>query len=932
MSRPVPLTLLLLLSLLVPGELHAAVAWPPSSGLLVGEVVTGGVSGSDEYVEIYNAGTAPAELSGLELVYVSASGKSTTRKRTWSDRRIAPGSRLLLANVDGAYAARADQTYSGGFSATGGSIVLRFVGGEVVDALSWGDAASAFVEGMPGAAPDAGSSLERRPGAGGVNSVDTNDNAADTIVNPRPVPEGSVPSGPGPTPKPTPDPTPRPTAPPTPTATPRPTPSPAPTSTPTAPPPTPTPTVTPPTAAPTGAPTPPPTPVATTLPTPAPTASPTVPVSTTEPTHRPTLEPTAAPTAEPRPTPSQVPTLAPEPTPAPTSPAAIAIARAREVPVGESVTIAGTVTVQPGRLLDGATVVVQDETGGVVLRLPRDFASGSVARGDILMAHGLLSAPYGNLEVRPAEVTDLQVMGRGGLPRPMPIDTDGLRESNEGLLAETEGIVTDVDRYASGAVSIRLRDNRGEGRVYAFAPIALGRDTVRRGQRVRAVGIVGQRASRSGADDGHRLWLRGAGDLEVVGGPPGASTPPGKGKDEDRKGKDQDRPKVPRVLIRDAVPGRTVAIVGVVTSRAGLIDADARRVTVQDRSGAILVRYPAEVRPAGVGRKIRVTGEVGTWYGAPQLEASSTPRRKSRAEVVATALARPPGEADEWSLVTVDALVTDVQRTSDTWRAEAVLRSGETLPIAGLAGSGIDGDLLEPGREARISGIVRRAHPSATDQRFAIVPRTRSDIRLGARPPREDDGEGDENGDRDALAAVGHDGNRSTPVPTVTLGALARHDQRIVRVGGRVQSLQDRRLTLEDGTASGLVRLGQAVGSVAGTIDVGDVVNATGRVKRRGDGRHEVFVMAAADLRQASQLTATGSSAATMASVTSAPANAWEAVPGPQHATTGEPLGEVEIPLLVAALLSLAAGVLLLAGAGLWVWRSGHRQRTPVGT
>ena len=51
-------------------------------------MVTGGASGSDEYAELYNAGASAAELGGLELVYVSASGKSVTRKRTWSDRTL----------------------------------------------------------------------------------------------------------------------------------------------------------------------------------------------------------------------------------------------------------------------------------------------------------------------------------------------------------------------------------------------------------------------------------------------------------------------------------------------------------------------------------------------------------------------------------------------------------------------------------------------------------------------------------------------------------------------------------------------------------------------------------------------------------------------------------------------------------------------------
>jgi hypothetical protein len=51
-----------------PIEPLAAVAWPPSSGLLVGEVVTGGTSASDEFVEVYNAAPTTADLCGLELV------------------------------------------------------------------------------------------------------------------------------------------------------------------------------------------------------------------------------------------------------------------------------------------------------------------------------------------------------------------------------------------------------------------------------------------------------------------------------------------------------------------------------------------------------------------------------------------------------------------------------------------------------------------------------------------------------------------------------------------------------------------------------------------------------------------------------------------------------------------------------------------------
>ena len=45
----------------------AAVAWPPSTGLLLAEVVTGGAPASDEYVEITNAGPVPADLVRVRI-------------------------------------------------------------------------------------------------------------------------------------------------------------------------------------------------------------------------------------------------------------------------------------------------------------------------------------------------------------------------------------------------------------------------------------------------------------------------------------------------------------------------------------------------------------------------------------------------------------------------------------------------------------------------------------------------------------------------------------------------------------------------------------------------------------------------------------------------------------------------------------------------
>jgi hypothetical protein len=97
-------------------------------------------------------------------------------------------------------------------------------------------------------------------------------------------------------------------------------------------------------------------------------------------------------------------------------------------------------------------------------------------------------------------------------------------------------------------------------------------------------------------------------------------------------------------------------------------------------------------------------------------------------------------------------------------------------------------------------------------------------------------------------ASVGGDSG----VLSATLGSLDGLEDRIVRVGGRVEARTQRRLTLDDGTATGTVRMSEAAGQVDPELEVGEVVNAIGRVLRRRDRSTEIVVESAADLRRAS--------------------------------------------------------------------------------
>src|SRR5450759_2347517 len=184
-------------------------SWPPSSQLLLAEVVTGGASASDEYAEIANAGPISVDLGGCELVYATATGTTTTRKALFaSPLLLDPGRHLLVANGAGIYGPLADATYTGGFAADGGSFALRCGDGTVIDAVGWGTATNAYRGGSAAPAPPARSSSERRPGADGGNVEDTNDNATDWLVQSNPVPQSlvsaPVPGAPSETPSPSP--------------------------------------------------------------------------------------------------------------------------------------------------------------------------------------------------------------------------------------------------------------------------------------------------------------------------------------------------------------------------------------------------------------------------------------------------------------------------------------------------------------------------------------------------------------------------------------------------------------------------------------------------------------------------------------------------------------------------------------------------------
>ena len=170
--------------------------------LVVSEVVTGGSSASDELIELYNPAGVALPLEGLELIYVSSTGGTVSRRTAWplGAPSVQPSGHVLVANEAGIYASIADALYVTGMAATGGSVAIRVQGAATaIDAVGWGSAASTWREGSNAPAPGVGSSIERLPGGGLGSTQDTDDNATDFAERAVPEPQNLA-SAPTPSP------------------------------------------------------------------------------------------------------------------------------------------------------------------------------------------------------------------------------------------------------------------------------------------------------------------------------------------------------------------------------------------------------------------------------------------------------------------------------------------------------------------------------------------------------------------------------------------------------------------------------------------------------------------------------------------------------------------------------------------------------------
>jgi predicted extracellular nuclease len=163
-----------------------SVASAASSDVVISEFrVRGPSGGSDEFVELYNAASAPVDLGGWKLNGSNNAGTTATRSTIPAGTTIPAHGHYLLTNSStsgGPYSGTVagDRTYATGITDDGGIAILR-PDNSVADQVGL-SSGSAYKEGTPLTglgATNANRSYERRPGGAAGSGTDTDDNGAD---------------------------------------------------------------------------------------------------------------------------------------------------------------------------------------------------------------------------------------------------------------------------------------------------------------------------------------------------------------------------------------------------------------------------------------------------------------------------------------------------------------------------------------------------------------------------------------------------------------------------------------------------------------------------------------------------------------------------------------------------------------------------------
>lgn len=392
------------------------------------------------------------------------------------------------------------------------------------------------------------------------------------------------------------------------------------------------------------------------------------------------------------------------------------IREARLAPEGALLRIEGAVTAPPGPLGEGR-FWMQDGTGGIPVAC--SGACPALASGDRVRATGETGAAYGERQLR-AEEGAVRRLASGPPPRPRRIPLGEIGAATEGLLVEVEGAVVE-----SAWPSLYLGAGTPPVRVYARDSAGLANPEARRGDRLRATGVV------SGYQGTVRVLPFRRDHLLITVRAHAAAT---------------DYREATVAAARAAAEGSALAVRGTVTAPDGVLGE--RVMYVQDATGGILVT--GELPATALGDVVRVEGWAGTYYSERRLDAARVVVLGSGSPVPPRAVGSGEiGPTTEGTLVSLSGTVA-----ASAWPR---LMVGEPpARVQTRDATGIPNPEAGAGDHAAVTGIVSR-HNDA----YSLLPRYPSDLSVsheaGGAGPDEDTsgGENPESNGPDTSAGDG---------------------------------------------------------------------------------------------------------------------------------------------------------------------------------
>ncbi|GAB4542555.1 MAG: hypothetical protein Kow0063_34680 [Anaerolineae bacterium] len=202
------------------------------------------------------------------------------------------------------------------------------------------------------------------------------------------------------------------------------------------------------------------------------------------------------------------------PAPEAAQPLEVSVFEARHLPLGSWVKIRGRVSVPPG-VFGERTAYLQDQHSGIKIYLPRDHRHWAEL-GERWEVTGHVRMYHGELEIRVSERGDVDRLGAGDPPPPLPISSGMMVEPYEGMLVLLDGRAVEFERGGS----FWADDGSGWARVYLDPDAGIGRPWLEVGQPLQVVGVVSQYTNEDPPTGGYRLMPRYPSDLVIKELPP----------------------------------------------------------------------------------------------------------------------------------------------------------------------------------------------------------------------------------------------------------------------------------------------------------------------------------------------------------------------------------------------------------------------------